>query len=483
MSDDWLKATGSGHSTEQPFSSPQFASRDVEVPHRNNNSTADVDEEDHMMNLNHENIHHPSSSSCCPRRRMILVVALVVVIGAAIGVSVALTGGNTGSSSSSNSNNNEVSAPSPLYSPGGAPTVSPGPTSSNAYEIADIIDSVARFGGQEFDNPQSYQSLAKKWVLTQDFPVADGSSLSTEQQAVQLYALACIYFSTYSVRSAWTDFHYGADVAIPAWFSSLGWLGSAAGVCNWYGLTCNEQGRVAKIELDTNGLTGSFPPETAYLHESLQTIDLYNNILHNSGDEGNSWMGELTNLEFLFFGTTSFEYDGVPTVLGKLTKLQELDFSYTLYFGDLPGEVFTNLSNLKYLVMDGNAYNTSLPAELVQLPSLEYLYAGFNFLEGNLDFISQMPKIFELWMDDNPGLGGTIPTSIGSATQLASLSITNCGLTGTIPTEIGAMADMIQMWLYDNQLVGTIPTEIGNLVTMKILNLQKNGVRAYCSID
>jgi hypothetical protein len=504
MSDDWLQSTESG--TEQHISSMQF---DIEEHQhlsqlRPSTSTsaaargarggrgsargsargargAVVDDEDHKMNMEYdETIHRPlASSSCCTRRRLILSVAVVAILGAIVGVSVALTSsgknGDNGKNNNNSSNNNNIDNAFASV-PGGAPTMSPAPTPSNANEIGDIINGAARFGGAEFENPTSYQSLAKKWVMTHKYPIQDGSVLSTEQQVLQLYVLACIYYNTYSVRSDWTDFHYGSDVAIPGWFSSLGWMGDPADACNWYGLTCDDQGRVSKIQLDTNGLTGYFPPEVALLHESLNTIDLYNNILHNSGELGNSFLGELTNLELLFFGTTSFEYDGVPTHLGRLTKLRELDFSYTLYFGDLPGEVFANLPDLKYLVMDGNGYNTTLPSELIRLPSLEYLYAGFSFLNGDLNFISEMPRIFELWLDDNPNIGGSIPASIGAATNLASLSITNCGLTGTIPPEIGGLTNMIQMWMYDNQLEGTIPSEMGNLVAMNILNLQKNEV-------
>ncbi|KAG7364825.1 two component regulator [Nitzschia inconspicua] len=401
-----------------------------------------------------------------------VLVFVAAIVGISLGIPAMKNNGSRTSSSSSGQNVDIANIP-PAEVPG-APTLSPGPTTSDAYLIGDIIDRVARFGGVEFDNPMSYQSRAKKWVMSQDFPVLDGSSLTTEQQAIQLYALACIYFNTFGVRSAWTDFQYGPDVALPGWFSSRGWLGTATDVCTWHGITCDDQGRVFKIQLDTNGLTGYLPPETAYLHESLNTIDLYNNLLHNKGDEGNSFLGELTNLEYLYFGSTSFEYDGVPPQIGKLTKLKELDFSYTLYFGRLDGSTFENLSNLKYLTMDGNAYNSSLPTQLVNLPELEYLYAGFSFLEGDLSFIPQMPKIFELWIDDNPGLSGSIPTTIGQASTLVSLSMTNCNLSGQLPTQLGLLTDLIQMWLYDNSFTGAIPTELGQLVKLKILNLQKN---------
>mmetsp|Transcript_28743 Transcript_28743/g.61699 ORF Transcript_28743/g.61699 Transcript_28743/m.61699 type:complete len:546 (-) Transcript_28743:220-1857(-) len=434
------------------------------------------------------------------RRTLCVMLIVVVVIGAALALSMTMLSpfgkqdesgssfsSTVGSSSTHSSTkeklendsigSNHVSAPTPAdIQYGGRPTTSPGPTPMNAFKIADIIDTVARKGGNEFKDPNSYQSLAKKWVLTQDF--SHGSSMTIEQQAEQLYALACIYYGTFSVRSEWTNIHYGPDVALPGWYSSRGWLGSAEDVCsNWHGLTCNQQGRILKIELDTNGLTGAFPPETALLHETLNTIDLYNNMVHNVGDEGNSFLGELTNLEYLYLGTTSFEYDGIPSAIGKLTALKELDVSYSLYFGSLNGETFSNLSNLRYLVMDGNAYNTSLPSELAQLPELEYLYAGFSFLEGGIDFVSSMEKIVELWVDDNPGLKGTIPSTIGNLKNLASLSASNCALIGTIPTEIGGITNMVQMWLNDNNLSGEVPSEIANLVTMKILHVQDNNLK------
>lgn len=423
-----------------------------------------------------------SSRSCCTRRKVILVVlASLLAIGAVVAISLTVllpSGkktlvGNNGSHG--NHGGEHVHAPTPAGFYGGRPTTSPGPTASNAYEIADIIERNARYGGDEFKDKNSYQSLAKKWVLTQDFPIQDGSSMTMEQQALQLFALACIYFSTFSVTSVWTDVHYGPDVKLPGWYSSRGWMGTGEDVCsNWHGLTCNDQGRILKIELDTNGLTGSFPPETALLHETLTTIDLYNNMVHNSGDKGNSFLGELTNLEHLYLGTTSFEYDGVPSALGKLTALKELDFSNSLYFGKLDGTTFANLSNLRYLAMDGNAYNSSIPLELAQLPKLEYLYASFTFLEGGLDFVGSMQSIKELWVDDNPNLKGTIPSSIGNLSTLASFSAGGCGLTGNIPAEIGGATNVIQMWLNNNDLAGEIPSEIADLVSLKILHVQNN---------
>lgn len=405
-----------------------------------------------------EQEYHESPSSC--RKWMLYALIGLSVVGIAAGVAVGVS-----------SNSEQVASPAM------APTVgqsTPGPTPTTANEVADAIFAVARFDGAEFQDPNSYQSKALTWVMTQTLPAPQYANVSMEDQAVQLYALACIYYSTYSQPNDWTDFRFGEGEALPGWFSDLGWLETAGEVCEWHGITCNEQFRVSKIELDTNGLTGFFPPEVTLLKDSLTVLDLYSNLVHNRGDEGNAFLGELTNLEYLFFGTTSFEYEGIPTHLGKLTKLKELDVSYSLYFGPIPEGMWGAMTDLNYFVMDGNAYNSTLPQDLITLPNLEFLYGGYSFLEGDLSFIPLMPKIFELWLDDNPGLSGSIPSTIGTATTLVSFSVTNCGLTGTIPSEMGLMTDMVQMWLFDNELSGTIPSEFGNMTKLKILNIQKN---------
>lgn len=389
------------------------------------------------------------------RRYIILGIVTLCVVGAAVGGGIAASSSEKGSS------------------PGSAPAT-PFPTSQNAGEIKDAILTVARKGGAEFDSPYSYQSKALAYVQGQSLP-APQIPLSLEKQSIQLYALACIYYNTFSVRSAWTVFKYGEDITIPGWYTAKGWLGDSNDLCtNWWGITCNNDGQVEKLELNENGLTGYLPPETALLHDSLKVIDLFDNLIHNKGDLGHSFLGELTNLEFLYYGKTMFENDGIPSAIAKLTKLQEYDCSNTIYTGPLQGSTFAPLIFLDYLSIAGNEFNGALPEELFTLPELKFLYAGFTNIEGDLEFVHRMPKIRELHLDDNPGMKGTIPTTIGLATTLASFAVTNCELSGPLPTELGVMLEMELLWLYDNHLTGDIPTELNNLYNLKILHLQKN---------
>ena len=52
-----------------------------------------------------------------------------------------------------------------------------------------ILDN-ARFGGSEFEDPTAYQSRAMSWVMSQDLPPPRNSSITREDQVLQLFALA-----------------------------------------------------------------------------------------------------------------------------------------------------------------------------------------------------------------------------------------------------------------------------------------------------
>lgn len=139
-----------------------------------------------------------------------------------------------------------------------------------------------------------------------------------------------------------------------------------------------------------------------------------------------------------------FAYDGVPPYISKLKELKILDIAETLFQGDLDGSIFAPLEHLMYLEMGGNAYNSTLPLEIVTLPNLEALYLYDAGLSGNVEFLAHMPKIVELWLDGND-LEGTLPSGVDSLSKLASFSVTNCDLTGQIPSQFGELSELEQV--------------------------------------
>eukprot|EP00543_Licmophora_paradoxa_P005008 CAMPEP_0202444256 /NCGR_PEP_ID=MMETSP1360-20130828/3394_1 /ASSEMBLY_ACC=CAM_ASM_000848 /TAXON_ID=515479 /ORGANISM="Licmophora paradoxa, Strain CCMP2313" /LENGTH=680 /DNA_ID=CAMNT_0049060207 /DNA_START=73 /DNA_END=2115 /DNA_ORIENTATION=+ len=337
-----------------------------------------------------------------------------------------------------------------------------------------ILSSVALQGGAEFNDPNSYQSQALRFV--EQF-----RSTEVLLEMIQYYALACIFFATNGKSNKRTDvaFTQFSKDNLPGWRTNSSWV-TSAGKCTWHGISCNGN-FVSQIQLPDNRLFGTFPAEVSLLSQTLETLDLYLNFyLVTEGDDGNRWIADLTSLRELFFGTTSFEYNGIPTFIGALTNLEEIDVSNTFFTrGPIPSMAFTGLTLLTYIDMADNIYTSEIPNEISQLPNLQYLYIdNVNFLgvSQTLNFLIGMSAIFENWMDFTAFVGG-LPTEMGQLSTLKSFSCCFCGLSGPIPSELGNLPALDRLWVYQNDLTGTIPTELGKLSSMLYLHVEGNSLQ------
>ncbi len=121
-----------------------------------------------------------------------------------------------------------------------------------------------------------------------------------------------------------------------------------------------------------------------------------------------------------------------------------------------------------------NALAGSIPSDLGSLTNIRWLHLSSNALTGpipgelgnleNLDSLS-------LWGNE---LTGPIPTELGSLTNIRWLSLSSNALTGPIPEELGNLENLESLGLGGNALTGPIPTELGNLRNLKSLWLQRN---------
>jgi hypothetical protein len=320
--------------------------------------------------------------------------------------------------------------------------------------------------GDEFDNPTSYQSKALSFL-------EDSLSGKSNDQYKTYFSLACIYYASNGVANKWTEL----GAVIPSWISSQNWA-TNNDYCSWYGITCTD-GLVTKIDLANNRLYGTWAPEVQMLKSSLQTIDLYNNFyLAADGDAGHSWIAQMTNLRELFYGTTSFEYNGIPTYIGRLSNLREFDCSYTLYLdGPIRAEAFAENPLLEYVDIGSNSYTSTVPPTITNHPSIKFFYLDNVLLydvSQSLDFLVGMRSLLETWNDFTSFQGG-LPTGLGTLSTLKSLSLTFCGLTGPIPSELGNLGNSLdRLWLQQNLLTGRIPAELAGLSRIQILYLEGN---------
>ena len=180
-------------------------------------------------------------------------------------------------------------------------------------------------------------------------------------------------------------------------------------------------GRVTKLYLYNNALTGSIPPALGNL--------IHLRVLHFAGNR------ELTG--------------PIPADLGNLVNLEYMDLWDCALTGTIP-VALGNLLSLQKLFLEQNELTGPIPVELGRLVNLRTLFLGSN------------------------GLTGPIPVELGNLVNLEELSLAWNELTGPIPVELGNLVSLKFLNLRINELVGPVPHELGNLVSLETLFLGRN---------
>jgi len=357
----------------------------------------------------------------------------------------------------------------------GSPSMSP--TETEECDVLCIILGVALFGGEEFENPDSYQSCALTWLEN-----SQTSGLSAER-IIQRYALASIYCATNAVKTPFTDAAFDGDDP-PEWRRQEEWL-TDIDECLWDNVHCNGNGLVTMIDLHANLVTGEFPPEVVLLATTLEYLDLGMNVVFTRGEFFNPYLGQLTELRDLRYESTNFLHDaGIPLEIGNLKKLEFYNCAKVRYIGALNGGAFPpDMTALTHLDIEKNSYNSTVPAEITALPALKYFYIRDSFIEGDLNWMKGMASVEEVWVDSNPGLGGQpLPTFFGNLTNLRGLSVADCGWTGGIPADLSSL-DMRQMFFADNEFVDEIPVGFGSYSNLRWLDMQLNNLEGLMPLQ
>ena len=123
------------------------------------------------------------------------------------------------------------------------------------------------------------------------------------------------------------------------WTNSTNWKTDAP-LGEWYGVTTGADGRVTRLDLRENTLTGPIPDALGSL-SNLEWLSLFNN--------------ELTGL--------------VPNALGSLSKLRSLSLGGNALTGTIP-EALGRLSSLTDLYLYDNELTGTIPEALGRLSNL-----------------------------------------------------------------------------------------------------------------
>ena len=220
---------------------------------------------------------------------------------------------------------------------------------------------------------------------------------------------------------ALVDFYHAAGGK--HWRKRTGWL--SAPVMDWRGVTLNEEGRVVRLSMRTNNLTGTISAS----------------------------LGRLAKLQKLWLGWSKLT-GTIPSELSNLAELEVLDIEYSGLTGTIPAWL-GRLPRLRALLLQGNHFTGSIPPELGNLANLEHLSLAAC------------------------GLTGSIPASLGRLTKLKELWLGNNSLTGPIPPELGNLANLRTLNFQSNDLSGIIPPSLGNLANLWHFSLIRNPLDPY----
>ncbi|MDA8828057.1 hypothetical protein N9N82_11945 [Luminiphilus sp.] len=185
------------------------------------------------------------------------------------------------------------------------------------------------------------------------------------------------------------------------WRNKTGWLTDEPH-CEWYGISC-DNGRVTKISLHSNGLTGQ-----------------------------------------------------IPAVIGELRGLKTLQLARNKLSGGIPPEI-SNLRQLNNLHLSDNQLSGRLPTSFSRLTKMRSLTLQNNFLEGRLNTVGFM-RLYNLNVSGNKFLDTL--SSLGKQTGMRYFYIADNNFYGNLPSWIQDWKYLYNFDISNNQLSGNFPREV-----------------------
>ena len=196
----------------------------------------------------------------------------------------------------------------------------------------------------------------------------------------------------------------------PNWTHSDNWL-SPEPLSTWHGVTTNTNGRVTRLDLASNGLSGPIPDLSPLT--SLTSLALSFNQLTGSIPD----LSALTNLTGLYLYNN--QLSGPIPDLSPPTSLTSLALNSNQLTGSIPD--LSALTNLTGLYLYNNQLTGPFP-DLSALTNLRSLSLAGNPLSGQMPDLSALTQLTGLYLDHTQ-LSGPIP-DLSALTNLTRLTLT-----------------------------------------------------------
>lgn len=267
------------------------------------------------------------------------------------------------------------------------------------------------------------------------------------------------------------------------WTNNQGWTADLditnCDICNWYGITCNNNGQVTAIDLSNNNLTGNIPNQLLYIAE-LTDLNLANNNLYGCYE---GLLSLCNNVSIDFSGNNFLpwlgnfnEYCATSGSAGE-QFLAACENGDTLLFND----AFDELCNCSYCSHPDyyalrNLFSTLSTNTWNEADGWEdQNHEHCNPCDGSWSgvFCDSTNRVSKIILIDN-GITASLRLNIGDLSHLTTLILSDNSIYGNIPHTIGNLERLEYLVLDENDLGGYIPNELNKLTNLKLLNLSEN---------
>lgn len=173
--------------------------------------------------------------------------------------------------------------------------------------------------------------------------------------------------------------------------------------------------------LKSNQIDGEIPPGFGQLYY-LNYLWLEDNQLSGQLPDN---IGDAPVLRELSLARNQLE-GPLPPSLAENSSLGFLSLSDNALqddLGDWIGDVTAPFPALEVLLLDGNELYGSVPAGLFGAPYLNVLWLRGNQLSGELPEDIQLGSLHNLWLADNPDLGGALPAILREREITGALTV------------------------------------------------------------